>query len=345
MNALVFGDPNASLRWRAAVELDDASEDDDDVKAWRVELDGSDDIRALLARLAAAHDDPRAAGYLLCQLTHLGYRGPALADAVEAMFAHQQADGSWPVWNADYRPRPLRRRRGQAPSELPRAESYRFVTNQTVVPLRGIAAAGFATDPRAERSYDWLIDQRLNDGSWTGSHKADLGLDGRSSNEDPDYRKLNPGEGCRSATTGAVACLALHPERSRSEAARIGVAHLLAQNIRRAASLGWDVSRLVGLERASGVFTFYVTHDLAFVLDLASRCGFSSEDRRLKELVSYLESARGPYGLWEHPVHPQLSRWLTFDIECSLRRLADGDWISSDDAAGRVPPQRARRRY
>lgn len=345
MNAFLFGDPNASLRWRAAVELDGASEDDDDVKAWRAEVDRSVDIRTLEARLAAAHDNPQAAGYVLCQLTHLAYRGPALADAVEAMFAHQQTDGSWPVGTADYRPQPVRRRRGEAPPELPRTESYRFVTNQTVVPLRGIAAAGFATDPRAERSYDWLIDQRLNDGSWTGSHKADLGLDGRSSGEDPDYRKLNPGEGCRSATTGAVACLALHPERSRSEAARTGVEHLLAQHIRRSALLGWEVSRLVGLERASGVFTFYITHDLAFVLYLASRCGLSLDDPRVRELVEYLESERGPYGLWEHPVHPQLSRWLTFDIECSLRRLTAGDWIGSGDPLARVPSQGARRRY
>jgi hypothetical protein len=28
---------------------------------------------------------------------------------------------------------------------------------QSVVPLRGIAAAGFATDPRAERAYEWLL--------------------------------------------------------------------------------------------------------------------------------------------------------------------------------------------
>jgi len=343
MKALLFGDPSASLRWRAAVELDGASEDDEEVTVWRAEIDGSPAVRALVERLRAT-TNPQDAGYLLCQLAYLGYRGPELAEAVETVFATQQPDGSWPVWRDDDQP-PPKRRRGQAPAALPKAESYRMITTLTVLPLRGIAAAGFATDPRAERGYDWLVAQRLNDGSWTGSHKADLGLDGRSSGEDPDYRKLNPGEGCRAATTGAVACLALHPERNRSESARIGVDHLLRQNIRRDASLGWEVSRLVGLERASGRFTFYVIHDLAFMLDLASRCGLSPDDRRVSELVGYLERARGPYGLWEHPAHPQLSRWLTFDIECSLRRLADGDWIGNEEPASFTPYKRGRRRY
>src|SRR5581483_3171136 len=182
----------------------------------------------------------------------------------------------------------------------------------------------------AERAYEWLLGQRLVDGSWTGSHKADRGLDGHSSGEDPDYRRLTRGEGCRSATTGAVACLALHPERRRSDAARLGVDHLLARENRDPATLGWEVSRLVGLERASGRFTFYVTFDMAFLLDLASRCGVSREDRRVRDLIAYLETVRGPYGLWEHHAHPQLSRWLTFDLECSLRRLADGDWIGNE---------------
>ena len=343
MKALLFGDPSASLRWRAAVELDGASEDDEEVTVWRAEIDGSPAVRALVERLRAT-TNPQDAGYLLCQLAYLGYRGPELAEAVETVFATQQPDGSWPVWRDDDQP-PPKRRRGQAPAALPKAESYRMITTLTVLPLRGIAAAGFATDPRAERGYDWLVAQRLNDGSWTGSHKADLGLDGRSSGEDPDYRRLTRGDGCRSATTGAVACFALHPERNRSDAARIGVDHLLARETRDEATLGWEVSRLVGLERAGGRFTFYVTFDHAFLLDLASRCGVSLEDRRVRDLVAYLEGLRGPYGLWQHPAHPQLSRWLTFDLECSLRRLADGDWIGNEEPATFTPYKKLRRRH
>jgi hypothetical protein len=297
MNTLLLGDPSPSLRWRAAVELEGATDDDADVKAWRDEIAASPAVQSLLGRLAAA-ERPQDAGYLLCQLAYLGYRGPELAVAVEAIFAHQQPDGSWPL-RLDDRP----------------ADGPRFVTMQTVVPLRGIAAAGFATDPRAERAYEWLLSERLHDGSWPSGPKADLGGPGRPPPPEKEYRRLTRGDGCRSATTGAVACLALHPERNRSDAARVGVGHLLARETRDESTLGWEVSRLVGLERAMGQVTFYVTVDPAFLLDLASRCGVPVD-------TSWLESRRGPYGLWQHPTHPQLSRWLTFDLESSLRRMS-----------------------
>jgi len=335
MNAisLLFGDPSPSLRWRTAIELEGVPDDDADVRAWQGEIAEGPAVQSLLARLATA-DSPLAAGYLLCQLAYLGYRGQELTTAVEALFARQQPDGSW---------RDNEQPGQSAPS--PRTEGPRFVTMHTAVPLRGIAAAGFATDPRAERAYEWLTDNRLPDGSWPAGPKADLGGPGQPSQPEREYRRLTRGEGCRSATTGAVACLALHPARRRSDAARIGVDHLLARETREESTLGWELSRLVGLERALGQVTFYVTFDLAFVLDLASRCGVAPEDRRVRELVAYLETLRGPYGLWQHYAHPQLSRWLTFDLECSLRRLAAGDWIGNEEAVTFTPYQRGRRRY
>jgi hypothetical protein len=321
---LLLGDPSPSLRWRAAVELEGASGDDAEVEAWRAEIARDATVRELVARLGATRDEPQAAGYLLCQLAYLGYDGPELADAVDAVFASQQRDGSWSV---------------------PIPEGPRFVTMQTVVPLRGIAAAGFASDPRAERAYEWLLGERLTDGSWPAGPKGDFGGPGRPAPPEREYRRLTRGDGCRSATTGAVAALALHPERNQSEAARLGVDHLLARETRDEAAVGWEVSRLVGLERAMGRITFYVTFDLAFLLDLASRCGVSDDDRRVRELVDYLEGLRGPFGLWQHEAHPQLSRWLTFDLECSLRRLADGDWIGNEEPASFTPYKQGPRRY
>jgi hypothetical protein len=338
MNALLYGDPSPSLRWRTAVELDGALDDDAggdaEVAEWRAEINRSAEIQVLIGRLAAARR-PLAAGYLLCQLAYLGYRGPELATAVEALFALQQPDGSWRLSLDDGLPS-----RGAQSTDGPR-----FVTMQTVVPLRGIAAVGFATDPRAERAYEWLLGERLPDGSWPAGPKADLGDAGGPVPLEKEYRRLTRGLGCRSATTGAVACLALHPERRRSAAARVGVDHLLARETRDESTIGWELSRLVGLESALGQVTFYVTFDLAFLLDLTSRCGVSIEDRRVRDLVAYLETLRGPYGLWQHHAHPQLSRWLTFDLECSLRRLADGDWIGNDEAATFTPYQRGRRRH
>ena len=335
---LLLGDPSPSLRWRAAVELGDAPGDDPEVMAWREDIDSSHDIAALLAQLRAA-SNPLNTGYLLCQLAYLGYQGPQLSIAVEALFASQQPDGSWSVLPDG------ERTAGRARHPVHPTDGPRFVTMQTVVPLRGIAAAGFATDSRAEHAYEWLLGARLPDGSWPSGPKADLGEGGRPSLPEKDYRRLPRGEGCRSATTGAVACLTLHPDRSRSEGARIGVDHLLARETRDDSTLGWEVSRLVGLERAMGHITFYVTFDLAFLLDLASRCGVSSQDRRVRELVADLETQRGPFGLWQHPAHPQLSGWLTFDLESSLRRLDNGDWIGNEEPAGFTPYRRGPRRY
>ena len=327
VGALLLGDPSPSLRWRAARELEGADDDDAEVTAWRTEIDRSAEIDVLVAQLDAA--EPSVAGYLLCRLAYLGYRGPAMEAAVEKIFGSQQPDGSWSISPT-----------GPGPIEGPR-----FVTMQTVVPLRGIAAAGFATDPRAERAYEWLLGVRLQDGSWPAGPKADLGQAGRPTPPEKEYRRLTRGLGCRSATTGAVACLALHPERRRSDAARIGVDHLLARETRDASTLGWEVSRLVGLERAMGQVTFYATFDLAFLLDLASRCGVSPQDRRVHELVDYLEALRGPYGLWQHPTHPQLAGWLSLDLETSLRRLDDGDWIGNEEPATFTPYRRGPRRH
>ena len=337
MNTLLLGDPSPSLRWRAAVELEGVLDDDDEVKAWRAEIDRSEDIGALVARLAV-EGQPRAAGYLLCRLAYLGYRGPEFGAAVEAIFALQQPNGSWSA-SLDDDPLAMPGRRGLL------TDGPRFVTMQTVVPLRGIAAAGFATYPRAERAYEWLLGERLPDGSWPAGPKSDLGGAGRPAQPEMEYRRLTRGHGCRSATTGAVACLALHPERKRSDAARIGVDHLLARETRDESTLGWEVSRLVGLERAMGQVTFYVTFDLAFLLDLASRCGVSPQDRRVRGLVAHLEAMRGPYGLWQHPTHPQLSGWLSFDLESSLRRLDDGHWVGNEERAAFTPYRRGTRRY
>lgn len=344
MNTLLLGDPSPSLRWRTAVELEDATDDDDDVEVWHAEIGESTPVRSLLARLAA-EGQPQAAGYLLCQLAYLGYRGPELAAAVDAIFTHQQPDGSWPLSHEDHVDEPARKTRRKAPPRSVQADGPRFITMRTVVPLRGVAAAGFATDPRAERAYEWLVGARLPDGSWPAGPKADLGGPGRPAQPEKEYRRLTRGDGCRSATTGAVACLALHPDRRRSDVARIGIDHLLARETREESVLGWEVSRLVGLERAMGDITFYVTVDPAFLLDLASRCGVSPHDRRVRNLVTWLETRRGPYGLWEHHAHPQLSRWLTFDLESSLRRLAASTWIGNEEPATFTPYQRGRRRY
>ena len=63
----------------------------------------------------------------------------------------------------------------------------------------------------AERGYEWLLAQRLADGSWpTGMAFGQRGYVA-------GYRRLPRSDGCRANTTGALACLAHHPRRRTSE--------------------------------------------------------------------------------------------------------------------------------
>ena len=205
---------------------------------------------------------------------------------------------------------------------------------QTSLPLRGLAAAGYATDPRAERAYEWLLAQRLDDGAWP------LGTAAGQPGYIAGYRKLPGSQGCRVNTQAALACLALHPGLRTSVEARMALDLLLQRETREEWSLGSEVARLLGVEEAAGFVTFYARFDLAFVLDLASRIGASADDPRVGDLVAFLDGLRGPGGLWEHPTHPELTRWLTFDMLASLRRLEAGSWIGT---APRVPFRAYRR--
>ena len=101
------------------------------------------------------------------------------------------------------------------------------------------------------------------------------------------------------------------------------------------------MARLTGVEEATGFVTFYARFDLAFVLEVASRAGASADDERVADLVSFLEGLRAPGGLWEHPTHPELSRWLTFELLSGMRRLHRGTWAGS---APRLPFRAYRRR-
>jgi hypothetical protein len=50
--------------------------------------------------------------------------------------------------------------------------------------------------------------------------------------------------------------------------------------------------------------------------------------RRVRDLVAYLEPTRGHYGCRSTTPTPTVPG--SFDLESSLRRLGDGDWIGSE---------------
>ncbi len=249
-------------------------------------------------------------------LTRLGYLGfgpdhPSVKRGAEYLFSKQRKDGDWP------RPSELK-------DEGQRPEIYSMMPLQTAIPLRGLATSGYATDPRAGKAYDWLLEQRLEDGAWP------TGKAGEVYGYVAGYRRLAHSRwGCRSNTTASLICLALHPSRRFSEEARRALDLLLGRETREKQNIGFSVARIIGVEPHSGYITYFAKFDLALILDLCWRIGANQSDERVAELVDFIRGLQGPYGLWEYTPHPEASRWMTFDLLRSLSRLDDNtDWLS-----------------
>jgi hypothetical protein len=222
-----------------------------------------------------------------------------------------------------------------------RDAGYSMIPLQTAIPLRALAACGYAADPRAERAYEWLLDQRLEDGAWpTGIASGVYGYVA-------GYRRLAHSRwGCRSNTTASLICLALHPERRQGAAARRALDLLLGRETREAQNVGFEVARLVGAEPTRGFTTFFARFDLALLLDLCWRVGATLQDARVADLATFVRGLQGEYGLWTYAAKPQASRWVTFDLLRSLSRLdQDGTWVSGEPRTPFQPYPSQRRRY
>ena len=322
---LLLSDPSPCLRSLVLGELLHRPEDDPE----RKELDAlrlNDPILVDLlqkqnpdgswSRIGISDNAPGGAlqttSQALSRLDYLGL-GPdhvAVQRGAEFTFSLQNSDGSWP----------------QAKDFKEKDEDWGYdrMPLQTAFPLRGLASCGYAQDPRSETAYEWLLAQRLEDGAWpTGIASGNYGYVA-------GYRKLAHSRwGCRSNTTGALICLALHPERRTGSAAQRALDLLLGRETREKQNVGFEVARLIGIEPARGWTTYFARFDLALMLDLCWRVGASLDDSRIRELADFILGLQGPYGLWEYERRPQASRWVTFDLLRSLSHLDEtGNWLS-----------------
>jgi len=341
---LLLADPSPCLRMLVLSELLHRPEDDPELREL-AELRERDPLAAdLWARQepdgAWKEVEPGSRGGRLRStsqaLMRLGYLGfgpdhPAVQRGAEYLFSQQRTDGSWPLPDTG--------------EEAREREGYSMVPLQTALPLRGLAVCGYAADPRAERAFDWLLAQRLPDGAWpTGIASGNYGYVA-------GYRRLAHSRwGCRSNTTGALICLALHPQRRIGPEAHRALDLLLGRETREKHTLGSEVARLIGVEPARGFLTYYARFDLALVLDLCWRIGATRDDGRIADLADFVQGLQGPYGLWEYTPRPQASRWVTSDLLRSLSRLAGGqgpavDWVSLEPRTPFTPYPRRERRY
>jgi len=255
-------------------------------------------------------------------LMGLGYLGvtpdhPAVERGAEYLFAQQQPDGSFPLIFQGV----------LVDGDKQDAEvKYHMIPLQTALPLLGLAWAGYATDPRAEQAYEWLLSEELSQGGWPSGRHADQYIFAGG------YRRLAHSRfGCRTNTTAAVSALALHPRRRTSQSARRGLDLLLAHEQRQAYSLGFEVARMIGVEPPRGAFTYFQRYDVAQILDLCWRIGADVEDPRVRANIEFVKDLQGSYGLWEYAHHPEISRWVTFDLLRSLSKLdRETDWFSME---------------
>ena len=264
-------------------------------------------------------------------LTRLGYleldpEHDSIKRGVEFLFSVQERDGSWPLGN--YR------------TDADGQDNYDVMSIQTSLPLRGITSTGHGEDPRAETAYDWLIDQRLDDGSWPTGKAS--GVNGYVAG----YRRMPHSRwGCRSNTTAALTCLSLHSERARGYEARRALDLLLGRETRERHHIGFDVARTVGAEESTGFITYHARFDLTHILKLCTRIGASVDDPRVQELVDFVLEQRTQYGLWEY-TRPQASRWVTYDLLRTLGDVGvDDDWVGMEPRTPFQPYPKRRKRF
>jgi hypothetical protein len=321
---LLLADPSPCLRSRVLAELLHAPPDNPELAELAAlrptdrlaaeliagqEADGSWRGSSLAGSLAASR--LQATAQALARLGTLGFGPgtPAVDAGAACLFALQEPDGAWPL---------------EREVDSQEGKGYSMVPLQTTLPLRALALCGYAEDPRCEQAYAWLLAQALPDGAWpTGISFGNYG-------GVAGYRRLAHSRwGCRSNTTGALCCLALHPMRRSSPPARRALDLLLGRETREASLLGFEIARLLGAEPSRGLLTYFARFDLALLLDLCWRVGADLSDERVADLASFVGGLQGPYGLWEYPPRPQVSRWLTFDLLRSLSHLDEGgDWLS-----------------
>jgi hypothetical protein len=326
---LLLADPSPSLRLLVLRDLLDRPEDDSKIHELK-QLQETDPFVTRFLDLQNEDGSFRSgegggSGLGAIRVTAqalmgLGYLGlgpnhPAIRFGAEYLFSQQQPDGSFPLISPG-----AVLDGGMLDEEV----KYHMIPLQTALPLLGLAWAGYATDPRAEQAYGWLLAEELPGGGWPSGRHKDQYIFAAG------YRRLAHSEfGCRTNTTAAISALGLHPTRRVEPSARRGLDLLLAHEQRPAQSLGFEVARIIGAEPLRGGFTYFKRYDVAQILDLSWRIGANPEDPRVAENVEFVRELQGAYGIWEYERHSEVSRWVSFDILRSLSRLdQETDWVS-----------------
>jgi hypothetical protein len=251
-------------------------------------------------------------------LLRLGYLGfqedhPMVEKGIEYLISQQRSDGSWPLADRE--------------ANVDESSGYSMISLQTSIPLRALAMCGCTGRSEVQHAYEWLLSQRLPDGSWgTGIAAGNYG-------GVAGYRRLAHSRwGCRSNTTGALASLILHPELRKSPETRKALDLVLGHESRDMTAIGFEVARIVGVEPIRGFLTHFAHFDMAQILDFCCHADLPGDDERVADLLACILQQQGKYGLWEYG-KPQASRWVTFELLRTMSNLThsgSNDWFSME---------------
>ncbi|MFX1426449.1 MAG: prenyltransferase/squalene oxidase repeat-containing protein [Promethearchaeota archaeon] len=326
---LLLTDPSPNLRLLVLKELLNRPEDDKEIQELLYLREKDPIVESLIktqlvdGSWSSVDIDSRkstmgniqATSQALVRLGYLGFEKENIVvrKAADYIFSKQEDDGSWPISTNKL-------------GKFEEIRGYDMIPLQVATPLEGLAACGFSTDKRAEKAYNWLMEQRLDDGTWSTGTTSGVygGVAG--------YRSIPHSRwGCRSSTIAVLNCLSYHQKRRKSNEAKRALDLILGCETKQKNLLGFVISRLIGLEESRGWRTYYPKMDAAHILNLCCKIGASLDDERISELVDFVKAQQGEYGIWECLLHPQASRWLTFDLLRSLSELEEStEWISTE---------------
>ncbi len=210
-----------------------------------------------------------------------------------------------------------------------------YTTYYTGAIMALLIQAGYADDPRIERSFAWLLSMRQDDGGWSIpmiTHRLDRATQYRLSSEDAEPLEPDRSRPFSHHWTGMVLrAFAVHPRYRASAPACHAAGLLLSRFFQPDAYTSYQAaSYWVRFE-----FPFW-WNNLLTALDSLSRMGIPREAPAVRRALDWFRDAQGDDGLWRvsyaapaeqdktTPAAQATRRWVSFAICRVLRRFYTG---------------------
>lgn len=307
-------------RYRTLVDLLGRPEQDAEVQTARAATAAHPQVQALAAEVAAwpgyairRHNDAGHPLHKLSVLADFGLRAddPAMAAAVEAVLAHQSAEGALQIL-----------------INIPKAfggddqDHWAWVLCDAPVLVGALLALGVKDDPRLARAVDHLAGL-VEENGWRCVAAPELGrFRGPGRKTDP----------CPIANVYALKALAQAPGWLDSPAAHAGAEMLLKHWALRTEIKPYLFGAGTDYRKLKYPFVWY---DILHVTDVLSHFPFTRGDPRLAEMAAAIAAQAGGQGRytamsmyqawkgWSFADKKNPSPWLTFLVLRVLKRLGE----------------------